>query len=121
MTNYAALDVSLEATAVCVVDEEGRILAEKKIPTCPDAIASWLAKTVPDLVRVGMETGPIGCVVVERVARQGPANRLHGRSARQRRVEGPAQQDRSQRCRGSRSNRAHWLVQAGHDQISLGI
>jgi len=40
MTNYAALDVSLEATAVCVVDQEGRILAEKKIPTCPDAIAS---------------------------------------------------------------------------------
>ena len=59
MTNYAALDVSLEATAVCVVDEEGRILAEKKIPTCPDAIVSWLAKTVPDLVRVGMETGPL--------------------------------------------------------------
>ena len=40
MTNYAALDVSLEATAVCVVDEEGRILVEKKISTCPDAIAS---------------------------------------------------------------------------------
>ena len=59
MTNYAALDVSLEATAVCVVDEEGRILVEKKIPTCPDAIASWLTKTVPDLVRVGMETGPL--------------------------------------------------------------
>ena len=48
MTNYAALDVSLEATAVCVVDEEARILAEQKIPTCPDAIASWLAK--PSLI-----------------------------------------------------------------------
>jgi len=59
MTNYAALDVSLEATAVCVIDEDGRILIEKKIPTCPDAIASWLTKTVPDLVRVGMETGPL--------------------------------------------------------------
>jgi transposase len=59
MTNYAALDVSLEATAVCVVDQDGRIIAEKKVPTCPDAIASWLANTVPDLGRVGMETGPL--------------------------------------------------------------
>ena len=59
MTSYAALDVSLEATAVCVVDQDGWIIAEKKVPTCPDAIASWLANTVADLVRVGMETGPL--------------------------------------------------------------
>ena len=59
MTNYAALDISLEATAVCVVDQDGRIIAEKKVPTCPDAIASWLTNTVADLVRVGMETGPL--------------------------------------------------------------
>jgi transposase len=56
MTNYSALDLSLEATAICVVDRDGRIIAEKKVPTCPDAIASWLANTVPDLGRVGMET-----------------------------------------------------------------
>ena len=40
-------------------NQDGRILAEKKVPTCPDAIASWLANTVPDLGRVGMETGPL--------------------------------------------------------------
>jgi transposase len=59
MTNYAALDVSLEATAVCVVDQDGLLLAEKKVPTCPDAIASWLATNASNLVRVGMETGPL--------------------------------------------------------------
>lgn len=59
MTNYAALDVSQEATAICAVDETGRIIAEKKVPTCPDAIASWLKKHASDLVRVGMETGPL--------------------------------------------------------------
>jgi hypothetical protein len=29
MTSYAALDVSQETTAICVVDENGRIVAEK--------------------------------------------------------------------------------------------
>ena len=59
MTNYAALDVSLETTAVCVFDQDGRIFAERKVPTCPDAIASWLANNASDLGRVGMETGPL--------------------------------------------------------------
>ncbi|PJN93184.1 IS110 family transposase, partial [Amaricoccus sp. HAR-UPW-R2A-40] len=36
MPSYAALDVSQETTAICVVDEAGRILAEKKVATCPD-------------------------------------------------------------------------------------
>ena len=59
MMKYAALDVSQEATAICVVDETGRITAEKKVATCPEAICSWLLKSAPDLVRVGMETGPL--------------------------------------------------------------
>ena len=42
MTSYAALDVSQETTAICVVDENGRIVAEKIVATCPDTIATWL-------------------------------------------------------------------------------
>ncbi|MER8911888.1 IS110 family transposase [Mesorhizobium sp. M0854] len=42
MTKYAALDVSMEQTAVCVVDDNGRKVAEGKVPTDPDAIADWL-------------------------------------------------------------------------------
>lgn len=59
MPSYAALDVSQETTAICVVDEAGRILAEKKVATCPDAITSYLTQKAPDLVRVGLETGPL--------------------------------------------------------------
>src|SRR5215471_4113939 len=44
MSTFAALSVSQEATAVCVVDETGRILAERKIPTCPAALSSFLAR-----------------------------------------------------------------------------
>src|SRR4051794_4791208 len=40
---YTRLDVSLEQTAICVVDENGRTAAQGKVPTDPDAIANWLA------------------------------------------------------------------------------
>jgi transposase len=55
---YAALDVSQEETAICVVGQDGALLAEAKVPTCPDAIADWLADRADGLERVGMETGP---------------------------------------------------------------
>src|SRR3990167_9174689 len=59
MTKYAALDVSMEQTAICVVDENGRKIVEGKVPTDPDAISAWLAEKVGDVARVGMETGPL--------------------------------------------------------------
>ena len=57
MSTFAALDVSQETTAVCVVDDAGRIIGEKKIPTCPEAISSFLTRYALD--RVGIETGPM--------------------------------------------------------------
>ncbi len=68
MPSYAALDVSQETTAICVVDETGRILAEKKVATCPDAITNYLTQRAPDLVRVGLETGAAGRVALEQLA-----------------------------------------------------
>jgi transposase len=59
MTTYAALDVSMEMTAICVVDENGQKVAEGKVPTDPDGIAAWLAGKAGGLVRIGMETGPL--------------------------------------------------------------
>jgi transposase len=59
MTHYAGLDVSLETTAICILDAAGRIVAEKKVPTCPEAIAAWLGNHASPLERAGMETGPL--------------------------------------------------------------
>lgn len=52
MTKYAALDVSQELTAVCIVDETGRITAEKgqfgTFPLDPQSalVNSFLTATV---------------------------------------------------------------------------
>ncbi len=82
MKNYAALDVSMEQTAICVVNEDGRKVVEGKVLTCPDAIATWLGEKAPGLVKVGMETGPLAVWLWnELVARRLPIVCLDARHA----------------------------------------
>ena len=59
LTLGVGLAVSQEETAICVVDQDGAILAEAKVATCPDAIVDGLAGWSNGLERVGMETGPL--------------------------------------------------------------
>lgn len=37
MKYYAGLDVIQQTTSICIVDDEGRIAAERKVTTCSDA------------------------------------------------------------------------------------
>jgi predicted NBD/HSP70 family sugar kinase len=48
---YVGLDVSLEWTSVCVVDETGAILWRGKCHSTPDSIHATLAKHAPDVLR----------------------------------------------------------------------
>ena len=58
MTKYAALDVSMEQTAICVVDESGKKIIEGKVRPIPTP--SRLARREGgSLEKVGMETGPL--------------------------------------------------------------
>jgi transposase len=59
MEEYVGLDVSMEATSVCVVDGEDSIVAEGVVATCPDAIAGFVRSRAPGAVRVGLETGSL--------------------------------------------------------------
>jgi transposase len=54
---YAGLDVSLKETAICIIDETGKVLFEGKVATDPQFIAQCLAKRAPELGRVGLESG----------------------------------------------------------------
>lgn len=56
---YAGLDVSLEMTSVCVVDEDGALVFEAKVLSEPDAIGAVLAGCGGAFARVGLEAGPL--------------------------------------------------------------
>jgi transposase len=54
---YAGLDVSLKETAICVVDDAGKIVFERSVATDPQVIAKYLAKHALGLERFGLESG----------------------------------------------------------------
>ncbi|MFN7106770.1 MAG: transposase, partial [Brevundimonas sp.] len=59
MEHFAGLDVSMEETAVCVVDTEGTVLMRCSVLTDPEAIATVLAPFARTLRRVGHEAGSL--------------------------------------------------------------
>jgi hypothetical protein len=54
---FVGLDVSVKETAVCVVDDTGKVVCEQKVPTEPDDIVRLLASVGEDYGRVGIEAG----------------------------------------------------------------
>lgn len=59
MPQYAALDVSNEETAIHVIDETEATVWRGKRASDPDVLTTTLRRHAPDLVRVGLETGPL--------------------------------------------------------------
>ena len=59
MTYYAGTDVSLECSSVCVVDANGKIVREAKVPSEPEALIAWFASLGLGLERIGLEAGPL--------------------------------------------------------------
>jgi len=57
VAQYVGLDVSQKETAVCVVDQNGRVVFEGKAPSDPGALAGLISKRAPSAERIGFETG----------------------------------------------------------------
>ncbi|TAN58798.1 MAG: IS110 family transposase [Rhodospirillales bacterium] len=55
MGYYAGLDVSLEETAVCVVDEKGQVVKEARVASEPDALIQFFRKLGLAMDRIGLE------------------------------------------------------------------
>lgn len=57
MKQYAGLDVSLKETAICIIGEDGVVVAHGVAATEPGEIAAFLAEKAPELERAVHESG----------------------------------------------------------------
>ena len=53
MKHYAGLDVSVKETAICIVDEDGRICREAKVGSHPEDLSKALTETGFRIERIG--------------------------------------------------------------------
>ncbi len=71
MNYYAGLDVSLNSTSVCVVDEEGRIVREAVAPSEPEELVAFFAGLGWPMKRVALEAGPVSQWLYDGLAEAG--------------------------------------------------
>src|SRR4051812_35756125 len=142
MKHSVGLDVSVKETAICIVDEAGKVVRESKVATEPQAIIAFLNGAEFEYARIGLEAGPLSQWLVKGVAgarvpvicvetphmkggvkgQQGNKNDPNNaRGVARRRApphEGGAEgaagkQERPQRCPRDRADDASRAVQAG--------
>jgi transposase len=59
MNYYVGIDVSLEASSLCVVDGDGKIIREAKVASEPEDLVRWLRALNLNFTRIGLEAGPL--------------------------------------------------------------
>jgi len=59
MDQFVGLDVSQDMTHVCVVRSDGKIVWRGKCVSTPEAIADVVRSKAPNVVRIGLESGPL--------------------------------------------------------------
>ena len=59
MEHFAGLDVSVNETSVCIVDDTGKIVREVKVASEPDGLLAVLKSPAYHFKRIGLEAGPL--------------------------------------------------------------
>jgi transposase len=71
MKHYAGLDVSVKETAICIVDETGKICREMKVASHPEDLISVIKDARWQIERIGLEAGPLSQWLYEGLAKAG--------------------------------------------------
>jgi transposase len=81
--HFAGLDVSLEETAICVVDEAGAMVREARVPSEPEALVAFFQRLGLVMDRIGLEACSLAAGLHEGLAAAGlPAVCLETRRAK---------------------------------------
>jgi transposase len=59
MDQFVGLDVSQEITHLCVIGGDGKTVWQGKCLSTPEDIAGTIKSKAPDVVRIGLESGPL--------------------------------------------------------------
>jgi transposase len=59
MEHYAAIDVSLEWSSICIIDPSGRIVREAKVRSEREAVVDFFRASGLTFARIGLEAGPL--------------------------------------------------------------
>ena len=59
MEHHVGIDVSLESSSLCVLDATGKVIREAKVASEPEALVAFLRSLEVNIVRVGLEAGPL--------------------------------------------------------------
>lgn len=71
MKYFVGLDVSVQETSVCIVEDSGKIVLEEKVTSHPQDLSARLAATWLHFERVGLEAGPLSQWLFEGMAAAG--------------------------------------------------
>ena len=71
MEYYVGLDVSQKEGSICVVDGDGVVVAEGKVPTEASEILSWIEGQVGAVERIVHESGPLSIWLTRELAARG--------------------------------------------------
>src|SRR5512134_3308702 len=83
MAEYGGLDVSMKETALALVDEQGRLVKEGKVPTWPEDIERFVRRWAPGIARLGLESGSLSSWLCEELQAHGlPALCIDARHAK---------------------------------------
>ena len=55
MDHFAGLDISVNETSVCIVDETGKVVREVKVASEPDALLTVLKNRAYHFKRIGLQ------------------------------------------------------------------